>query len=184
MPRKAGLSGQPIIIGIPHRRASVIRPVKQKITPGLFCPAIVLFQPVSIINHTRNIEAYHHYVGKFEQDGKPYYIRFTVQQMKSRSSQTQRNIAHSSFVSEVSIYEKSASADPASFRVIDPSFAHGTAPFDVKLSSWFQKVKAAFKSSSQVVDENGETLVVYHGTEIDISKHMPLDITQTTRKKT
>jgi hypothetical protein len=70
--------------------------------------------------HTRNIDAYHHYASKFEQDGKAYYVRFSVQEMAADSTGKAQSLAHSSFVSEVSIYEQGAEPDSASLRVIDP----------------------------------------------------------------
>jgi hypothetical protein len=107
------------------------------------------------------IAAYHNYVSKFNLDGKTYYVRFTVQEMKGR----QGNLAHSSFVSEVSVYEQGANSESAGVRVIDPVLTESVAPLDRKLAQWLGKGKAPV---SKVTDtETGEPMVVYHGTYAD-----------------
>jgi hypothetical protein len=42
-------------------------------------------------DHTRNIVAYHHYVNKFNQDGKSYFVRFSVQEMRVKQGAKQSN---------------------------------------------------------------------------------------------
>lgn len=118
-------------------------------------------------DHSRSIDAYLHYVSKFKHGTGEYYIRFTVQKMSAKTGKKSRNLAHSSFISEVSIYEKGASPGSASLRVITPGLAEGKSPFDIKLSQWLGEVKNAAATSSKVVDANGEPLVVYHGTKAE-----------------
>lgn len=40
---------------------------------------------------------------------------------------------------------------------------------DTKLQNWLSEVKGSFENSSKVVDENGEPMVVYHGTRYDFN---------------
>ena len=121
------------------------------------------------------ISSYHHYVSKFEYSGKPYYIRFTVQQMKGKQGKPGNNLAHSSFVSEVTVYEeKGATPESAGGRVIDPVLTDRAAPVDLKLAQWFKDVKQVANSTSKVVNpETGEPLVVYHGTADNIEAFDP-----------
>lgn len=115
------------------------------------------------------IASYHEYVSTFAQDGVPYYVRFTVQEMRSKSGRVGRNFSHSSFVTSMDIYAKSATPDSASFRVIDPVFAEGVAPLDKKLAQWIESGNP--ESVSKVIDQDtGEPMVVYHGTGADVSE--------------
>ncbi|MDR1367246.1 MAG: hypothetical protein LBJ76_00820 [Candidatus Accumulibacter sp.] len=117
------------------------------------------------------ISAYHHYVSKFEQDGQAYYVRFSVQEMTAKEGQPGRNLAHSSFVSEVAVYEQGANPESAGGRVIDPVLTEGAAPVDRKLAQWLEKGNPA--TVSKVVDpETGEPKVVYHGTDAEFSRFM------------
>jgi hypothetical protein len=105
------------------------------------------------------IEAYHHYVSKFEQDGKTYYIRFTTTRAKAWTGEG-KSVAHSSFVSEVSVYEQGANPESAGVRVIDPGLTEGNAPVDDRLAQWLRDGNAEV---SQVTDpETGEPKVFYH----------------------
>jgi hypothetical protein len=98
------------------------------------------------------IEAYHHYVSKFEQNGKGYYIRFTVQQMRAAPRKVKSSFVHSSFISEVSIYEKGASS--AGGRGSNPVLTEQSAPLDSKLAQWIEKGKEPI---SQMIDlDTGE----------------------------
>jgi hypothetical protein len=113
-----------------------------------------------------NIAAYHNYVSKFERDGKTYYVRFTVQQMKAKQGEGQ-NIAHSSFVSDVAIYETGAPSSSLGSGLFARSSQENSAPVDKKLAQWLEKGKAEV---SQVTDpETGEPRVVYHGTHGDFN---------------
>ncbi|MDR2364579.1 MAG: LPD5 domain-containing protein [Zoogloeaceae bacterium] len=115
-------------------------------------------------DHTSNTYAYHDYVTKFEHGGKMYYIRFTAQQMKARGDKPGESLVHSSFVSDVSVYQ----ANEKGGVLIQPASglltrAHSDAsPLDTKLAQWLQKGKEPV--SKAIDEETGEPLVVYHGT--------------------
>ena len=114
-------------------------------------------------NHSRNVVAYHHYVNRFEQGGREYYIRFTVQGLNARPGTSGQDIAHSSFVSDVEVYgkEKGAAPESASFRE-NPVLADGTAPVDAILARWIEDGNG--ETVSNVTDpDTGEPLVVHHG---------------------
>jgi hypothetical protein len=64
------------------------------------------------------IAAYHQYANKFTHNGKVYFVRFTVQQMKVKPGRVGPNFAHSSFVSDVELYEQSAAPDSVGGRDI------------------------------------------------------------------
>lgn len=76
-----------------------------------------------------------------------------------------RNIAHSSFVSDVSIY-KSAVPNPARFRVIGPVVAGGTTLVDYKLAPWLSDVKQA----NDVADLKLQYMTAWHGSPHDHNK--------------
>lgn len=102
-----------------------------------------------------NVESYEHYINKFSANGNEYFIRFTVPVI--RNNKGAGNV-HSSAISEVSIYKNGGSTltliqTPGSS---SPSFVDG------KLADFLNSVNK--KDVSQVVDENGEPLVVYHNT--------------------
>ncbi len=99
-----------------------------------------------------NIEAYHHFVNKADVNGTPYYIRFSVQELKSSGQ------LHAAHISNVEI--KKSREDS---RSLLGKHQGGTAlpAYDYNLAEFFDSVK---ENVSKVVDENGEPLVVYHGT--------------------
>ncbi len=102
-----------------------------------------------------NVESYKHYVNKFSDGGKEYFIRFTV--VKIRNEKGDSNV-HSSSISEVSIYENGAD-------IMNTAKHRGQSEspvLDRKLADFLSSVNE--KDVSKVVDENGEPLVVYHGT--------------------
>ncbi|MGM9844902.1 MAG: hypothetical protein ACI30K_01550, partial [Muribaculaceae bacterium] len=102
----------------------------------------------------KNIVSYQNYVGKVKIDGKDYYVRYTVQEEKSGLKGT-----HSFFVSNVDIYE-----NPTEKRTI-PITSRGTTEFDGIVDAKLQQFFEMSNNSSQVVDENGEPRIVYHGTK-------------------
>ncbi len=103
-----------------------------------------------------NIDAVEHYVNKFSVNGIEYFIRFTVPVI--RNNKGAGNV-HSSAISEVSIYKNGDSTlyPLNTAGSSSPSFVDG------KLADFLNAVNK--KDVSQVVDENGEPLVVYHGTD-------------------
>lgn len=86
---------------------------------------------------------YHHYASKFEQNGREFYVRFTVQEMRAKPGNTGENLAHSAFVSDVSIYEKGAAPESAGVRD-NPVLTEGTTPLDKRLAQWLADGNAEF----------------------------------------
>ena len=105
-----------------------------------------------------NVESYEHYVNKFSANGNEYFIRFTVPVI--RNNKGSGNV-HSSAISEVSIYKNGDST----LTLIQTPGSSSPSFIDGKLWDFLNAVNK--KDVSQVVDENGEPLVVYHGTESD-----------------
>lgn len=136
-------------------------------------------------DHTGNIAGYHHYLNRFELDGRTYYVRFTAREsVVKKDGEESKNFVHSAVVSDIEIYdEKGAIPEPA--RATDNRILTGKdAPLhdtvaehgeqgkrepwrDKKLANWLD---AAKRGASAVVDEEtGEPMVVYHGTDADFS---------------
>jgi|GEM_PF-1224841 len=127
-------------------------------------------------DHSSNVQAYHHYVSPFRMDGIDHYVRFTVYEMQAGKKQPKgsvgENLLHSSFISEVSVYKKSAvSASPSSLWIKAQSLSgsSGSAALaDTKLAQWLQAGNPD-KVSKAVEPQTGEPRVVYHGTSQDFS---------------
>jgi|GEM_PF-7076062 len=84
-------------------------------------------------------------------------------QLKNTQKNNPDRIIHSTGISGVEVYEtnkKGTSLD--SFRVIYPGLKEQAPFIDYKLSQIFSSVN----NVSKVVEENGEPLVVYHGTPL------------------
>lgn len=119
----------------------------------------------------RNFDGYEHYITKIAVNGTDYYIRFTV--MLEHKG---RELMHSSFVSEVSIYKErtrpaehqenlggeTSPQEASTLTLIQTPGSSSSSFIDGKLADFLGSVKP--ESVSRVVDENGEPLVVYHGT--------------------
>lgn len=107
----------------------------------LFSGAVPMFSETEILRagHKAHpeIAGYHHYVGKFEQGGTRYYIRFTVHEMRVRKGNEGKSIAHSSFVSDVALYRQGVPPDSAGGRVTYPVLTGGSTPLDRRLAQWF-----------------------------------------------
>jgi len=106
--------------------------------------------------HIQSIEAYHHYVSPFDLESRSYYLRFTVHQMQAGRKHPKgtrgSSFVHSSFVSEVSAYKKSANS-PLSVGVWDNPVLAGDVALDMKLAQWL----AAGKSESLRTAPNPRT---------------------------
>lgn len=103
-----------------------------------------------------NVESYEHYINKFSANGNEYFIRFTVPVI--RNNKGAGNV-HSSAISEVSIYKNGDST----LTLIQTPGSSSPSFIDGKLWDFLNSVNK--KDVSKVVDENGEPLVVYHGTQ-------------------
>lgn len=105
-----------------------------------------------------NVNEFNHYVGKVEIDSKDYFVRTTVQSLKSGETGT-----HSFFVTNITLYEK----ENAIKETTTPRTVRGKINLDsisdVKLRYFFEEAN----NSSKIVDENGEPLVVYHASDAD-----------------
>ena len=105
-----------------------------------------------------NILAYHHYVNKFTANGKTYYIRFSLQEEKTKSSKKRnaKRILHSTGISDIRIYEgKIKDASSQRIRVMNPGEESETPFIDSRLADFFDSVK---RVPAQELDENGEPL--------------------------
>ncbi len=106
-----------------------------------------------------NHEIYEHYVNKFAVGKDEYFVRFTVPVVRK----SEEAHVHSSAISSVQIYKAENST-------LYPSSASGSSSsplVDKKLASFFASVNE--KDVSKVLDENGEPLVVYHGTTAEFN---------------
>jgi hypothetical protein len=120
-----------------------------------------------------NISEYHNYINKFTDGTDEYFIRFTITETKTKTKTAGKNLIHSTAISDVSIYRKG----DASQRIRDsnPGEAKSSPFIDTRLQQFFDSVNPS--DVSQVRDENGEPMVVYHGTNEDF------DIFDQTRAK-
>lgn len=110
-----------------------------------------------------NFKGYHQYIGKTNINGKEMYVRFTVQEVKTRNKNYIPNELHSTFISDIEIYNANDSGLPTP-RLLTGRLASTNSVIDTKLQQFFEKAKNAKENASKVVDENGEPMVVYHGT--------------------
>lgn len=102
-------------------------------------------------NHATNINAYHRYVTWFERDGKAYYLRFTVQKMRPSKKGVIDNIVHSSFVSEVSVYEQGAVSNSARGQDYSQGLkTEKTAPLGTKLAQQMPNWQRGFSFQERV----------------------------------
>jgi len=112
-----------------------------------------------------NVVGYHHYLGKINLEGKNYYVRFTVQEVSARARTIKDgfvpNEMHSSFVSDVSIYDNSIDTPVLSKNINMATTESINGIVDAKLQQFFESAKFAKENSSKVVDENGEPMPVY-----------------------
>lgn len=51
-----------------------------------------------------NFKGYHHYLGKIIWSQREYYVRFTLQEIKTRRKDIISNQLHSTYVSDIEIY--------------------------------------------------------------------------------
>ncbi len=111
-----------------------------------------------------NIDAVEHYVNKFSANGIEYFIRFTVPVI--RNNKGAGNV-HSSAISEVSIYKNGDST----LYPLNTAGSSSPSFVDDKILHFLNSVNK--KDVSQVVDENGEPLVVFHNTPNEFTVFKP-----------
>ncbi|MDR0413401.1 MAG: hypothetical protein LBH61_06350, partial [Dysgonamonadaceae bacterium] len=122
--------------------------------------------------HT-NFKGYSHYLGKITLNKKEYYVRFTVQELDAKPKTLRDGFVpdemHSTFISDVDIYEKPIDT-PVNSQIISRATTEPVNGLpDAKLQQFFENAREARENSSKVVDENGEPMVVYHGTNADFT---------------
>ena len=129
--------------------------------PGLFGNSVLVLSETNDGHKTRNnVKAYHHFVNKFEADGKEYYIRFTAYELNEKKPTGKRSI-HSTAISEVEVYEANKKT-PSLGRSgsIGPGVKGQTSFIDKKIA----QILASVNDVSKVVDANGVPEVWYHAT--------------------
>jgi len=104
-----------------------------------------------------NTEEVRNYVGKVNVEGRIYYVRFTVNMQKNN------NGVHSYFATDIDIYKTSSEVSLSDSNLLGARVTENGTVADTKLEKFFNIAN----KSSKVVDENGEPLVVYHGTQWD-----------------
>ena len=113
-----------------------------------------------------NIVGSHNYLGKVRVNDEDYYVRITAQELtpswKQNEKQGKSNF-HNMAVSDIAIYDESGSSVTAKDYSIDNDNRNRFV--DAKLQHFFETAREARENSSKVVDENGEPMVVYHGTD-------------------
>ncbi len=106
-----------------------------------------------------NFLGYEHYLAKFNYNGLPYYIRFTVQVENAKPQTLKKGYiprqVHSSMVTDVSIYRES----PQSRSGFSTPGTKRTPIFDRKLADFFNSVKP--EDVKVKLDENGEPILDY-----------------------
>ncbi|MCF0218712.1 MAG: hypothetical protein HUK14_02935, partial [Muribaculaceae bacterium] len=85
-------------------------------------------------DHSSNFIGYHHYINKVSLDGNEYYVRFTVQEKKTRKSDYIPNEMHSSHVTSVEIYNANSIETSG---IIDPAQMTVSVKPDAKLRNFF-----------------------------------------------
>ena len=113
-----------------------------------------------------NIVGSRNYLGKVRVNDEDYYVRITAQELtpswKQNEKQGKSNF-HNMAVSDIAIYDESGSSVTAKDYSIDNDNRNRFV--DAKLQHFFETAREARENSSKVVDENGEPMVVYHGTD-------------------
>ncbi|MDR1786955.1 MAG: hypothetical protein LBR16_00675, partial [Treponema sp.] len=114
-----------------------------------------------------NILAYHNFINKVMYEGNPYYVRFIVEELQSKKGQVHKAQISNVTVTAEQIFEKEVTDGRGVEKEAD-RLPSGMSPgeigpllYDDSLQDYFNSVKGR---ASKVVDENGEPLVVWHGT--------------------
>ncbi len=111
----------------------------------IFDNAIFLYSEVEreqAGNHKKhpNIKGYHNYLGKIQIDNEEYFVRFTIQEEKTKKPHHTPNMLHSTYVSSIqTINAASNLSDPRLLTGVKLA-ANGT-NLDLRLIHFLQKVK-------------------------------------------
>jgi hypothetical protein len=106
-----------------------------------------------------NFSGYSNYVSKINLEDKEYYVRFTLQNFKSRQDNVRNSEVHSAFVSDIQIYsalEPRINSKISNMAKHDPASA-----IDNKLHYFMNSVNP--NSISKIIDGYGEPKPVYRG---------------------
>ena len=110
----------------------------------------------------RNFVGFHNYLGKFIDGINNYYVRFTVQELKTRKATFNPNELHSTYISDITVYENT---DQHALNTGNSPGKVGAVGYDNIIADYFAEFNKAAENTSKVVDENGEPRVVYHATD-------------------
>ena len=86
-----------------------------------------------------NIKKYHHYINKFKDGTNNYYIRFTLNEEKTKPGKTGKNYIHSTAISKTSIYKKTTV--PIVSVIIGTGVKNSSSFIDKRLIDFFNSVK-------------------------------------------
>ena len=142
--------------------------VEAEVIKEVFDNSVHIFSENEIIKEGHKIHSnfigYHHYVGKIEDNGNEYYVRFTVQELNTRKKDFVPNQLHSTFVSDIEIMSANTRVNTGK----SPATTNINTPVDAKLQIFLETAIESKENCSKVVDENGEPRVVYHQTNSTI----------------
>ena len=134
----------------------------------VFDNSVHIFSENEIIKEGHKIHSnfidYHHYVGKIEDNGNEYYVRFTVQELNTRKKDFVPNQLHSTFISDIEIMSANTRVNTGK----SPATTNISTPVDAKLQIFLETAIESKENCSKVVDENDEPRVVYHQTNSTI----------------
>ena len=113
-----------------------------------------------------NVVGFHNYLTKITYDNAIYYVRFTVQELTPTHAQKGgkgRTELHNVAISNIEVYSQTDINEARTLAVSSGLDSGDTKPtnfVDKNIANWLKDVKS---STSQVVDENGEPLIVHRG---------------------
>lgn len=155
-------------VRFPRNAAGKMIPVKDYVSAfdRLFKSSVRIYSEgvLEKVNHKShdNISAIHQYANRFTDGSGDYFIRFTVREARTGNSVTDSHV-HDARVSDVELYKIEAPNLPGIKTGRSGAPRNATSGFtDDKIALFLNPVNR--ESVSKVVDENGEPLVVYHGT--------------------
>jgi len=89
--------------------------------------------------HHPNVKEYHHYINKFADETKEYFIRFTLSEERAKKTKIGKNFIHSVFISNIQINKNGDGSQR--IRENCPG-EENTSPFyDLRIMNFFNSVK-------------------------------------------
>ena len=95
-----------------------------------------------------NFKGYHHYLGKIIWSQREYYVRFTLQEIKTRRKDIISNQLHSTYVSDIEIYSTDNRVNTGNTPATAKVDAINT---DAKLVAFFEKAKKQEKKHQKLL---------------------------------